>query len=375
VAKNATIGATISAAMDAAIYNFAPGPATLPQAVLQKSQQLVVEKQPVPLLEIGHRTPYVDELIAAMQHRLRALLDIPDDYAVLFSAGGSRAQYAALAMNLAYRKRADYFDSGYWSRYAISEGRKYIAADQLNIISSATAQPLWSLPSCAEWQLSEDVAYRHYVSNETLMGFEFFAAEHIQDGSWVADMTSNFLTCPIDLRAHRMIYAGAQKNAGIAGLVYIIIQREALAQPCHPLTPALYDYRKLLATDSRPTTPPVFSWIVAHLMLEWIEQHGGVREMHARCQRRAKLLYECIDDSALYTNPISPPYRSRVNVCFALPNPDLEARFLSQAEAHGLWGLKGHRQTGGIRASLYNGMPLSGAETLVEFMRHFESQC
>ena len=355
-------------------YNFSPGPAVLPEAVLHKSQQLLCEKHPVPLLEISHRTAYMDGIVKSMQHQVRKLLDIPNDYEVLFASGGTRAQYAALAMNLAYDKAADYFNTGYWSQYAIAEAKKYIPEAKLNIVSSHAKDSPLSLPAPEEWHLGEAAAYRHYVSNETLTGFEFFAERHINDGSLVADMTSNFLTRAIDIRTHRMIYAGAQKNAGIAGLVYIIIAREALSEACHPLTPALYDYNKLFETGSRPTTPPVFSWLVAHLMLEWIEQQGGVQEMQKRCLQRAAMIYECIDHSSFYTNPVSSQYRSRVNIFFNLPTMVLEKKFIAEAEAQGLWGLRGHSQTGGIRASLYNGMPISGAETLAAFMRDFESR-
>ena len=358
--------------MSASTYNFSPGPATLPAAVLQKSQRMASEKHPVPLLEIGHRTAYIDEMIERMKHKLRKLLNIPDDYEVLFSSGGTRAQYAAVAMNLAYGKDADYFNSGYWSSYAISEAKKYIAEPQLGIPVSITKHPPLSLPAHETWRIRESVAYRHYVCNETFTGFEFFAEEHIDDGCLVSDMTSNFLTRTIDIRAHKLIYAGAQKNAGIAGLVYIIIRRDALSELRHPLTPVLYDYAKLSETSSRPTTPPVFSWLVAYLMLEWIEQQGGVQEMQKRCLQRSALIYECIDRSSFYTNPVSPSYRSRVNVLFNTPTAELDEKFIAAAEAQGLWGLKGHRQTGGIRASLYNGMPISGAETLVEFMEDFE---
>ena len=354
------------------LYNFSPGPAVLPEVVLEKSRQLVCEKHPVPLLEIGHRTAYVDEVVQSMRDRLRKLLNIPDDYEVLFSSNGTRAQYAAVAMNLAHDKQVDYFNTGYWSEYAVAEAKKYIPDSKLKIVTSISEQPPLSLADAETWQLGEVPAYRHYVSNETLTGFEFFAEAHIDDGSLVADMTSNFLTRTIDIRSHRMIYAGAQKNAGIGGLVYIVIAREALSAPRHPLTPALYDYNKLYETNSRPTTPPVFSWLVANLMLEWIEAQGGVVEMQKRCRQRSALIYDCIDGSSVYTNPIAKRYRSRVNVLFNLPTSALEQQFISQAEQHGLWGLKGHSHTGGIRASLYNGMPISGAETLVEFMKDFE---
>ena len=354
------------------IYNFSPGPAVLPKAVLEKSQQLVCEKHPVPLLEIGHRTAYIDEVVQDMQHKLRKLLDVPDDYEILFSSNGTRAQYAALVMNIADDKPVDYFNTGYWSEYAIAEAKKYIPDAKLKIVASISDQAPLSLVASEAWQLSPAAAYRHYVANETLTGFEFFAESRIKDGSLVADMTSNFLTRTIDIRSHRMIYAGAQKNAGVAGLVYIIIAREALSSPCHRLTPALYDYNKLYETNSRPTTPPVFSWLVAKLMLEWIEQQGGVAEMQKRCRQRSALIYDCIDGSSLYTNPVSRQYRSRVNVLFNLPTGALEQKFISEAEGQGLWGLKGHSHTGGIRASLYNGMPISGAETLVEFMKDFE---
>lgn len=352
------------------IYNFASGPATLPLPVVEQTQSLLTERQPVSILEIGHHTTYFEEITDSMESKLRSLLDIPDDYVVLFIPGGSRGQYAAVPLNFACQNtKTDYFNTGHWSAQAISEGQRY---SDLTIVNSLVEEPLLSMPPRSTWRLSDEVAYRHYVSNETLTGFEFFADREIDDGSLVADMTSNFLTCPINIRAHKMIYAGAQKNAGVAGLVYAIIARDALPEQSHPMTPMLYDYNKQLERNSRATTPPIISWIICHLMLTWIEQHGGMEAMQQFCLQRASLLYDCIDQSTLYNNPIAPQYRSRVNVFFHLTSEELEKQFIDQAQAQGLLGLQGHSATGGVRASLYNGMPIAGAEALVEFMKDFE---
>lgn len=354
------------------VYNFAPGPATLPPNVVEQTRLLLAERQPVSILEMGHHSTYFEEVVASMEQSLRRLLNISDDYAVLFIPGGSRGQYAAVPLNFAYQNsHTDYFNTGHWSQHAINEGQRY---SRVKVVSSLLEEPLLSMPPRSTWQLSDNVAYRHYVANETLTGFEFFAEQAIDDGSLVADMTSNFLTCPINIRAHKMIYAGAQKNAGVSGLVYAIIARDALLQPCHPMTPMLYDYNQQIQRKSRATTPPVITWVVAQLMLEWIELQGGVAAMRQLCEQRASLLYDCIDQSDFYNNPVSPHYRSRVNVFFRLPSVELEQQFIDKAAAEGLLGLKGHNATGGVRASLYNGMPLAGAETLVQFMKDFEQR-
>ena len=357
--------------MTSTVYNYAPGPAILPAAVRERVCAEMAEEGAVPVLERGHRTAWFDDIAQRSQANLRALLEVPDDYAVLFLPGGARAQYAAVAFNLA-AAAADYFDTGYWSQCAIEEAGRYTRVH----VPAAVAQNergLLSLPPPPRWENTPAPAYRHYVANETLTGFEFFADREIADGSLVADATSNFLSAPLDVARHRLIYAGAQKNAGVAGVAVVIVAREAFGG-ARAETPSLYNYELQDKMDSRFNTPPVFAWYVCDLVLEWTRREGGVAEMYRRSLQRSSLLYECIDQSAIYENPVAPQYRSRTNVFFRIRPRELEARFVSAAEAEGLLGLRGHRATGGIRASLYNGMPVRGAAVLADFMRDFENK-
>ncbi len=357
--------------MTSTVYNYAPGPAILPAPVLEQVRAELAEERPVSVLEMGHRTAWFDDIAARSQANLRALLEVPDDYAVLFLPGGARAQYAALALNLGAAS-ADYFDTGYWSQCAMAEAGRYTRV-HVPAAVAPNEDGLLSLPPPARWRNTPAPAYRHYVANETLTGFEFFADREIDDGSLVADATSNFLSTPLNVARHRLIYAGAQKNAGIAGVAVVIVARDVFGG-ARDDTPSLYNYELQDKMDSRFNTPPVFAWYVCDLVLEWTRREGGVAEMYRRSVQRSSLLYECMDQSAIYEAPVAPQYRSRTNVFFRIRPRELEARFVRAAEAQGLLGLRGHRATGGIRASLYNGMPVQGAAVLADFMRDFEKQ-
>lgn len=353
-----------------AVYNYAPGPAALPPAVLEEVRRDLAEPRPVSVLEMGHRTDWFDEIAARSQANLRRLLDVPDDYAVLFLPGGARAQYAAAPLNLG-AEDADYFNTGYWSACAMDEAARYTRVRAAAEV--AEHDGVLTLPPPSQWANSRRPAYRHYVGNETLTGFEFAADRRLEDGLLVADLTSNFLTAPVDVSRHRVIYAGAQKNAGIAGLAVVIVARDTFGA-ARAETPSLYNYELQDKMDSRFNTPPVFPWYVCDRVLEWTRREGGVPEMQRRAARRAAALYDCIDASGLYQNPVAPQNRSRTNVFFRLNPPRLEGRFLREAGEQGLLGLRGHRATGGIRASLYNGLPPEGATALAEFMRDFEKR-
>lgn len=350
------------------IYNYSAGPAVLPRAVHERLNHELHAHHGVPLLEMGHRTPAFDLIAESSESHLRELLDIPPEYAVLFMPGGARAQYFAVPMNLdGERRGANYFDTGYWSSHAIRQARSYIP---VTVTASPDERQPWSLPAQTQWQFATDAAYTHYVANETLTGFEFFPAK-IDDGSLVSDMTSNLLTAPVDIRRHSLIYASAQKNAGIAGLTIVILARDRIGY-AHPETPLLYDYAVQTKAGSRYGTPAVLSWYVCSLVLEWIKAEGGVEEMYRRSVQRSRLIYTCIGESDIYESPVHADYRSRVNIFFRINPRELEAVFLARAKEQGLIGLRGHSATGGIRASLYNGMPLEGAKALEAFMREFE---
>ncbi len=355
------------------MYNFAPGPATLPEAVHRRVRDdLDARSARPPLLEIGHRGSEFSRVAERAEQSLRRLLDVPSDYVVLFLPGGATAQYAMAPLNLARGDRPfDHFDTGYWSRRAIAEARRY---GRVNVVAGLDEQG--ELPPQAQWRFSQDAAYCHFVDNETLTGFELPPGCVSCAAPLVSDMTSNFLTRPFDVERFGVIYAGAQKNAGIAGVTLVIVRNDLLGAR-HPLTPTSYSYATHAQAGSRYNTPPIFAWYVCSVMLEWIEAQGGVSEMQRRSLERSKLVYACIDDSEIYENPVARRCRSRVNVHFRIKPaaPDgvgLERAFLERAEREGLFGLRGHRATGGLRASLYNGMPLSGARALADFMRDFE---
>ncbi len=352
----------------AGAYNYSAGPAALPSAVRERLNRELNASRKIPLPELGHRTPEFDVIAEDCERNLRELLDIPPEYAVLFMPGGARAQYFAVPMNLdGERRGANYFDTGYWSSCAIKQARSYIP---VTVAARADASRLWSLPPQTQWQLAGDAAYTHYVSNETLTGVEFSPAA-IADGSLVGDMTSSLLTQPTDIRRHSLIYAAAQKNAGIAGVTIVIAARDRIGR-AQPETPLIYDYAVQADAGSRYGTPAVLSWYVCGLVLEWIKEEGGVEEMYRRSADRSRLIYACIDESDLYESPVHTDCRSRVNIFFRIKPRELETMFLDRAEEQGLLGLRGHSATGGIRASLYNGMPAEGARALEMFMREFE---
>ena len=353
------------------VYNFSPGPAVLPAQVHERIRDELGDRDGrVALLEVGHRGDEFSEMADCAERRLRRLLDVPCDYRILFLPGGATAQYAMVPLNLAGDGRpCDYFDSGYWSQRAIAEAQRY---GRVNVVARPVRASGFSLMPQEQWNFSENAAYCHFVDNETLTGIEF-PLHHIDyQGVLVSDMTSNFLTRSFDPGRFGLVYAGAQKNVGIAGITLLIVREELLGKQ-RQLTPTLYSYATHAQAGSRYNTPPVFPWYVCAMVLEWIEDQGGVAEMERRAFDRARCLYGCIDDSDLYENRVAPDWRSRVNVHFRTEPARLEEDFLKSAEREGFLGLRGHRRTGGIRASLYNGMTLSGVRSLVNFMQHFEN--
>ncbi len=357
--------------MCACLYNYSPGPAILPPEVHQQVRD-ALDHSPaqVPLLELRHRTPEFCCIAEQAEQDLRYLLDVPSDYSVLFLAGGATAQYAMVPMNLWPSGTVmDYVDTGYWSKRAIEQAHAY---GSVNVIASVKQREgsLWLDPP-TDWQYSESAAYCHFVSNETLTGFELPEKYFCSDSPLVSDMTSNFLTRKIDWKKFGVAYAGAQKNAGIAGITIVILRNDLLGHS-HQHLPAWENYTTQATAGSRYNTPPIFAWYVCGLMLAWSVRQGGIKEMARRYRKRAALVYNCIDNSSIYMNSVAKPFRSGCNVHFRIKPANLEKKFVEQSEAQGLLGLRGHRVVGGIRASLYNALPIEGAETLVEFMREFE---
>lgn len=353
-------------------YNFCAGPAMLPVDVMQQAQQEFINwhGQGCSVMEMSHRSKPFIKLAAEAEQDLRDLLAIPANYKVLFMHGGGRGQFSAVPLNLLPAgKSADYITSGAWSLAAVEEAQKFgqINAQDIRI---KTAEQLRGLVKSSEWQLNDNAAYVHCCPNETVDGVEFTDLP-VTSVPIVADLSSTILSRPIDVSRYGVIYAGAQKNIGPSGLTLAIV-REDLLPAKGAAIPAVLDYRLAAENDSMFNTPPTYAWYLAGLVFKWLKQQGGIAAMAERNKLKADTLYQYIDQSSFYRNDVDPNYRSWMNVPFFLADEKLNDLFVSQAEQHGLLALKGHRIVGGMRASIYNAMPLEGVQTLVSYMREFE---
>lgn len=353
------------------VWNFSAGPAALPQAVLEQAQRELLDWQGsgASVMEQSHRGKGFIAMAEQAEADLRELLDIPDDYAILFLQGGATQHFAQIPMNLAGPEdTADYVVTGHWSEKAASEAAPYL---RVNVAASSNADGYLHLPPRREWRLDPQAAYVHYTANETIHGVEFHEVPEAGDVPLVADMSSNILSGPLDVRRFGLIYAGAQKNMGPSGLVLMIVRRQLLARPGRPMA-RIFRYAEHAAAGSMLNTPNTFGWYLAGLTFQWLKGQGGLAAMAQRNHAKAALLYGTIDSSAgFYRNPIELASRSRMNVPFTLHDGTLDAAFLAEAEAAGLLALKGHKALGGMRASLYNAVPLEAVEALVTFMRDF----
>jgi phosphoserine aminotransferase len=352
-------------------WNFSAGPAMLPEAVLNAIRDELPDygNTGISMLEMGHRTDTFAALMAQTETDLRELMGIPAQYAVLFLHGGASLQFAMAPLNLlGTHGAASYINTGVWSAKAIKEAGRFC---KVHVAADAAASNYTAIPPASQWHVPADSAFLHYTVNETIGGVEFHWVPHVDGVPLVADMTSMILSRPVDVRHHALIYAGAQKNLGIAGLALVIVNRDAL-QELPAGMPSMLDMRTHIDAGSLYNTPPVFAWYVTAKMLSWVKSEGGVAAFAERNRRKAALLYDAIDASNLYRNPVQHECRSWMSVPFTLADRSLEALFLSEAEAAGLLGLAGHRSTGGLRACIYNSMPEAGVKQLVEFMREFE---
>jgi phosphoserine aminotransferase len=350
-------------------YNFSPGPAVLPLEVLQQARDELLDwhGSGTSVMEISHRAAAFVEVAAAAEQDLRELMSIPDNYKVLFMQGGASAQFSLIPMNLTTPgATVDYINTGHWSHKAIEEAARYC-----RVHGAADAGGNYTrVPTQSELHFSANPAYVHYTPNETIGGVEFSYVPQTGEVPLVADMSSSILSRPVDVSKFALIYAGAQKNIGPSGLVVVIV-REDLIGRARPDTPKVFDYRAVADGGSMLNTPPTFAWYMAGLMFKWIKAAGGVQALGERNRLKARTLYAAIDASHFYSNAVAHDARSWMNVTFTLRNPDLDKQFLSEAAAAQLQGLKGHRIVGGMRASLYNAMPLAGVEKLIEFMCDF----
>lgn len=355
-------------------FNFSAGPATLPEPVLRQAQEEMLEWNGVgaSIVEISHRSADFMAVAAQAEADLRALVGIPDEYAVLFLGGGATTQQALLPLNFAAPgQRADYVVSGHWGKTAIKQAAPYV---DVNIAASSEAGGFRDVPARAQWQLSTDAAYVHITANETIHGVEYRDVPDVGSVPLVADFSSSIAAEPIDVSRYGVIYAGAQKNLGPVGISVVIIRRDLLERTGQPRAD-IFDYRSHAARDSMLNTPPTWNWYLLGLTVKWMLDEGGVAEFARRNAAKATLVYDAIDGSGgFYRNEVALAARSRMNIPFFLPNAELDARFVAEAKAAGLLALKGHKAVGGIRASLYNAMPLAGAQALAAFMRDFQQR-
>jgi phosphoserine aminotransferase len=355
------------------VFNFSPGPAVLPTAVLEKAQEELLNWRDsgMSVMEISHRSKDFIELAAHAESTLRRLLEIPDNYRVLFLQGGATLQFAAVPMNLAGPDaNADYVLTGNWGTKAYNEAGRYL---QANIAATAKDENFTTIPDVATWTVSDDAAYLHYTPNETIYGVEFHDIPTVSDAPLVVDMSSTILSRPIDVSRFGVIYAGAQKNIGPAGLTLVIV-REDLLDKARAETPSVINYRVMADSDSMSNTPPTLAWYLASLVFDWLDEQGGLAVLAEQNQRKSETLYAAIDGSDFYANPVAPEHRSWMNIPFTLADPSLDAAFIAESAAAGLANLKGHRSVGGMRASIYNAIPQAGVDALVNFMADFETR-
>jgi phosphoserine aminotransferase len=356
------------------IYNFSAGPAVLPEDVLKRAQQEMLDwhGSGMSVMEMSHRGKEFMSIAEKAEADLRELLAVPPNYRVLFLQGGATALFAAIPMNLLRGKNsADYINTGEWSKKAIKEAQKYCT---VNVAASAESTKFTTIPPRNTWKLDSNAAYVHYCANETIGGVEFFQTPDVGNIPLVSDMSSTFLSRPIDVSKFGLIYAGAQKNFGPSGLAVAIVREDLLGQTVAG-TPSMFDFKIHADNGSMYNTPPTYGWYIAGLVFDWLKQKGGLRAMAEINGRKAKKLYTYIDSSGgFYKNPVEPASRSWMNIPFTLKDEALDEEFLKGAKSAGLLQLKGHRSVGGMRASIYNAMPEAGVDALITYMKDFASK-
>lgn len=351
-------------------FNFSPGPAVLPLEALETARDELLDwgGSGMSVMEISHRSKSFVEVAQRAESDLRELMSIPPNYRVLFMQGGASAQFSLVPMNLSTpQSTVDYLNTGHWSQRGITEAARYCKVH----VAGDAGGDYSRVPPQKELRFSSSAAYAHYTPNETISGVEFGYVPETGGAPLVADMSSSILSRPVDVTKFAMIYAGAQKNIGPSGLTVVIV-REDLLGHARADTPHVFDYQAIADNQSMLNTPPTFAWYMAGLVFKWLKTAGGVAQIGKRNQAKAAMLYAAIDASRLYRNSVAADSRSWMNVTFSLRNPALDAEFLAAAAAAGLHGLKGHRIVGGMRASIYNAMPIEGVEKLCTVMRDFE---
>lgn len=349
-------------------FNFSAGPAMLPEAVMRKAQSEFLDwnNTGMSVMEMSHRSKEFMAVAHNMEHTLREIMAIPDNYKVLFVHGGASLQFAGIPMNLTSENdTVDYVNTGVWSQKAIKEAARYV---NVNVVAEAET----FIPDESDWRLSDNAKYVHICQNETITGVEFQTLPKT-DKPIIADFSSTILSRPINVADYGVIYAGAQKNIGPAGLAIVIVREDLIGQ-ARSDTPNLMNWATYNANESMFNTPATFSWYLAGLVFDWIKEQGGVEAMAEVNQRKSQKLYDLIDASDFYYNEIDPNVRSWMNVTFKLKNTELDSIFLEESKAAGLLSLKGHKAYGGMRASIYNAMPEAGVDALIDFMKQFEAK-
>ncbi|RJP27508.1 MAG: 3-phosphoserine/phosphohydroxythreonine transaminase [Candidatus Omnitrophota bacterium] len=362
--------------MEKRVYNFSPGPAVLPLSVLKEAQEHLISLPGVgmSILEISHRSKYFKEILDEVKTNLRTLLSIPEHYAILFLQGGATQQFSLVPMNFlrGSGKSSDYVVTGSWGKKAIKVAQ---AEGSVNAVWNGASENFKRIPQAAELKFDPNAAYAHFTSNETIQGVQFFEEPNVGDVPLICDASSDFLCRPIAMEKYGLLYAGAQKNAGPAGVTIVIIRNDLLERIPDGIH-EIFNYRELVKNDSTLNTPPVFAVYVVMLVTRWLLNHiGGLAKMEEINRRKAQVLYDAIDQSGgFYKGHAAKEDRSLMNVTWTMTNPEIEQEFIANAQGRGLYELKGHRSVGGFRASIYNAMPIEGIELLRDYMIEFQKQ-
>lgn len=357
----------------ARVYNFSAGPAVLPEEVLQEAADEMLDYRGtgMSVMEMSHRSKAYDTIIKEAEADLRELMNIPDNYTVLFLQGGASQQFAMIPMNLMKNRVADYIVTGQWAKKAYQEASLYGKA---NKIASSEDKTFSYIPDCSDLPISEDADYVYICENNTIYGTKFKTLPNTKGKPLVADVSSCFLSEPVDVTKYGVIYGGVQKNIGPAGVVIVIIREDLITEDVLPGTPTMLRYKIHADADSLYNTPPAYGIYICGKVFKWLKKMGGLEAMKERNEKKAKILYDYLDESKLFKGTVRKEDRSLMNVPFITGNEELDAKFVKEAKEAGFENLKGHRTVGGMRASIYNAMPIEGVEKLVEFMKKFEAE-
>lgn len=355
------------------VYNFSAGPAVLPEEVLREAAEEMLDYQGtgMSVMEMSHRSKAYKDIIEEAEADLRDLMGIPDDYEVLFLQGGASQQFAMIPMNLMKNKTADYIVTGQWAKKASEEAGKY---GRVNIIASSADKTFSYIPDCSDLPVSEDADYVYICENNTIYGTKYKELPNTKGKILVADVSSCFLSEPVDVTKYGVIYGGVQKNIGPAGTVIVIIRRDLITEDVLPGTPTMLKYKTHADAGSLYNTPPTYGIYICGKVFKWLKKQGGLAAMKERNEKKAKILYDYLDQSRMFRGTVEAKDRSLMNVPFVTGDEDLDAKFVKEAKAAGFENLKGHRTVGGMRASIYNAMPAEGVEALVAFMKKFEEE-